>query len=242
MKKMNLFPISTKAARKLTNGRKFRHYVNVVNSIENFNDSMTEGQTDSMMKLYSIYALSVKKRLERGHLRIAKENAKKGFSVNGVDYAGFSDANIACYDKVLKEEYTDLVNMGYIIAVERKAQNPEKEFARCMYYGMYCAWYRLMKETFGAQVRKGTNGNAGTLGRRTTDNIDDYIDVAEKKDFTTESVLKIDIENACKDEKDKAIIASRINGKKQTETAKELNISQVAVCKRLAKIEKAIKA
>lgn len=242
MKQMNLFPIGTKATRKLTNGRKFRHYVNVVNSIENFNDSMTEGQTDSMMKLFSVYALSVKKRLERGHLRIAKENAKKGFSVNGVDYAGFSDSNVACYDKVMKEESVDLLNMGYIIAIERKAQNPEKEFARCMYYGIYCAWYRLMKETFGAQVRKGRNGNAGTLGRRTYDNIDDYIDVSSKEDFTDESILKIDIENACKDEKDRIIVNSRINGKKQTETAQELGVSQVAISKRLARIEEAIKA
>lgn len=242
MKKMNLFPIGTNATRKLTSNRKMRHCMNIVNSIENFNDSMTEKQTACMMKLFSVYALSVKKRLERGHMRLAKENTKKGFSVNGLDYAGFSDANIACYDKVMKEEAVDLVNMGYIIAVERKFENPEKDFARCMYYGIYCAWYRLMKENFGAQVRKGRNGNAGTLGRRTTDNIDDYIDVSGKEDFTAESILKIDIENACKDEKDRIIITSRIDGKKQAETAEELGISQVAISKRLAKIEKAIKA
>lgn len=242
MKKMNLFPIDAKTTRKLTNDKKFRHYVNVVNTIENLDCTMSENQTDCMMKLFSVYALSVKKRLERGHMRIAKENAKKGFSVNGVNYEGFSDSNIACYDKVLKDEYIDLVNMAYIITAERKTENPEKELSRCMYYGVYCAWYRLMKETFGAQVRKGRNGNAGTLGRRTTNNIDDYIDVAGKEDFTTESILKIDIENACKDEKDRTIVNSRINGKKQTETAQELGISQVAISKRLAKIEKAIKA
>jgi len=242
MKKIKLLTISTKTTRKLTSNRKMGHCMNVVNAIENFDCTMTEKQTDCMMRLFSVYALSVKKRLERGHMRLAKENAKKGFSANGVDYEGFSDSNIACYDKVMKEEYIDLANMAYIITAERKAQNPEKELSRCMYYGMYCAWYRLMKETFGATIRKGRNGSAGTLGRRTTDNIDDYIDVSGKEDFTTETILKIDIENACKDEKDRMIITSRVNGKKQTETAKELNISQVAISKRLAKIEKAIKA
>lgn len=139
-------------------------------------------------------------------------------------------------------ENADFVAQTWINAERSAEKYPDKPCYLVLVSAAAAALWRLLDEQSGGGViraKADENGRRARLGCR----IDKSNDVKEHAEaargtvaFEGESVARIDLERACADETDSAIVAAMLQHGRQTDAARAVGLSQACVSNRLKAI------
>lgn len=159
-------------------------------------------------------------------------------------------SNVPMIDKLLAEEFTDLVSQTWEYAIKKAAKyGDEKTCFGIIFASALYAYQKILDERLGKRIQKrpnGKNGKAITVGRYTEEATDDIMTMKTKtekvfktNDFTE---LKIDLELTLTDDELKTVRA-RLAGYTMQEIADHDGTNKMTVsrtCKKIReKMEKA---
>lgn len=139
-------------------------------------------------------------------------------------------------------ENADFVAQTWINAERSAEKYPEKPCYLILVSAAASALWRLLDEQSGGGViraKADASGKRARLGCR----IDKSADVKEHAeaargtvDFEDETVARIDLERACADETDSAIVAAMLQYGRQTDAARAVGLTQASISNRLKAI------
>lgn len=159
-------------------------------------------------------------------------------------------SNVPMIDKLLIEEFTDLVSQTWEYAIKKaKKYGDEKSCFGIIFASALYAYQKILDERLGKRIQKrpdGKNGKAITVGRYTEEATDDIMTMKTKNervfasnDFTA---IKIDLELTLTEDELKTVRA-RLAGYTMQEIADHDGTNKMAVsrtCKKIReKMEKA---
>ena len=159
-------------------------------------------------------------------------------------------SNVPMIDKLLMEEFTDLVSQTWEYAIKKaKKYGDEKTCFGIIFASALYAYQKILDERLGKRIQKrpdGKNGKAITVGRYTEEATDDIMTMKTKtervfasNDFTA---IKIDLELILTEDELKTVRA-RLAGYTMQEIADHDGTGKMAVsrsCKKIReKMEKA---
>lgn len=151
-------------------------------------------------------------------------------------------SNVPMIDRLLQNEYNDLVSQAYIYAYAKNEKYPEYNAFQIAWYAMFESYRKLLNETIGKLQRKRVNGKEITVGRHTTESIDNDNNMimktkTEKQYNSTDYIeLKIDIENTL-DENEKSILEYRKGGYTYREIAILKNSNAMNIQRTMKKVQ-----
>lgn len=151
-------------------------------------------------------------------------------------------SNVPMIDRLLQNEYNDLISQAYIYAYAKNEKYPQYNAFQIAWYAMFESYRKLLNETIGKLQRKRINGKEIAIGRHTSESIDNENNMimktkTEKQYVSTDYIeLKIDIENAL-NENEKSILEYRKEGYTYREIAILKNSNAMNINRTMKKIQ-----
>ena len=151
-------------------------------------------------------------------------------------------SNVPMMDRLLQNEYNDLISQAYIYAYAKNEKYPQYNAFQIVWYSMFESYRKLLNETIGKLQRKRIDGKEITVARHTTESLDNDSNMimktkSEKEYNSTDYIeLKIDIERNLNDN-EKTIIQYRQEGYTYREIAIIKNTNAMNVQRSMKKIQ-----
>ncbi len=151
-------------------------------------------------------------------------------------------SNVPMMDRLLQNEYNDLISQAYIYAYAKNEKYPQYNAFQIVWYSMFESYRKLLNETIGKLQRKRIDGKEITVARHTTESLDNDSNMimktkSEKEYNSTDYIeLKIDIERNLNDN-EKTIIQYSQEGYTYREIAIIKNTNAMNVQRSMKKIQ-----
>ena len=152
-------------------------------------------------------------------------------------------SNVPMMDRLLQNEYNDLISQAYIYAYAKNEKYPQYNAFQIVWYAMYESYRKLLNETIGKLQRKRIDGKEIAIGRHTNESLDNDSNMimktkTEKQYDSTDYIeLKIDIENTLNDF-EKTIVKYRQEGYTYREIAIIKNTNAMKVNRTMKEVQK----
>lgn len=151
-------------------------------------------------------------------------------------------SNVPMIDRLLQNEYNDLISQAYIYAYSKNEKYPQYNAFQIAWYATFESYRKLLNETIGKLQRKRINGKEIAIGRHTSESLDNDSNMimktkTEKQYNSTDYIeLKIDIERNLNDN-EKTIIEYRKDGYTYREIAIIKNTNAMNIQRNMKKIQ-----